>query len=171
MAIVSYPDSGVTVEHRDQIADLLGLIGVRFETWGVQRMPAHLRSRNLSDDEKLTVQEIFKPEIARLVDQGGYRFVDVISLYAETPGLDELLTRFDRKHTHRQHEIRFCIQGSGVFHLFPEGQPAVDVEMHTGDFISIPAGMRHFFTMTRERRFTGLRFFQTEQGWIADYCE
>lgn len=170
MAIIRYPETGITIEARDQITDMLGLIGVRFETWGVQRLPAHLRGRHLDEAERREVMEVFREEVDRLKAQGGYRFIDVLTLYPETPDLETVLTRFDRKHTHAEHEIRFCIQGSGIFHLFPvNGQP-VDIEMHGGDFISLPAGIPHYFTMTRERRMTCIRCFQREDGWVASYC-
>lgn len=170
MAIIRYPETGITIESRDQIADMLGLIGVRFETWGVQRLPAQLRGRHLEDADKNQVLEVFAAEIARLKQQGAYRFIDVITLYPDTPDLAAKLATFDRKHTHAEHEIRFCIQGSGVFHLLPVGGQPVDVEMHGGDFISLPAGIPHYFTMTPERRMTCIRCFQREDGWVPSYC-
>jgi 1,2-dihydroxy-3-keto-5-methylthiopentene dioxygenase len=170
MAIVRYPDTGIVIESRDQIADMLGLIGVRFETWGVQRLPPHLRNRNLTEAEKLEVLAIFKPEVERLKEQGRFRFVDVVTFYPETPGIDELLKKFDRRHTHSENEIRYCVQGSGTFHLLPTDGQHTEVEMHAGDFISLPAGIPHYFTMTAERRITCIRFFQREDGWVPDYC-
>jgi 1,2-dihydroxy-3-keto-5-methylthiopentene dioxygenase len=167
MAILRYADSGLTIEHRHQIVEMLGLIGVRCETWGVQHLPQNLRNRNLDDADKKQVLEVFKTEIDRLKAQGGYQIVDVLTLYPETEGLDEKLAGFGRTHFHIEDEIRYCLQGSGVYHLLPPGGQHIEVEIHPGDFISTPAKMPHYFSMTAEKRFTCIRFFRNVEGYVA----
>ncbi len=151
------------------IAQHLAEIGVRFETWGVERLPVELRSRNLSDAEKQQVLAAFAPELDALKSQGGYVAADVVTLYPDTPNLDVMLAKFDKKHLHVEDEVRFCVQGSGVFTLFPEAGGAWEVELKPGDFISVPAKYHHLFTLTDERRITAIRLFVDPAGWIAHY--
>ena len=159
-----------TIADQKQIAARLATIGIRFESWGVDRLPASLKERNLSDDEKRQVLEAFRPELDRMKATGGYVTADVISLYPETPNLDAICAKFDKKHLHTEDEVRFVVQGRGVFRLFPEGQAdALDVELRPGDFISVPAKYQHLFFLMPDKRITCIRLFVDPAGWVAHY--
>ena len=169
MAVLTYRQSKRTVTDQQQIAAALGQLGITFETWGVERLPEQLRSRNLADGEKAQVLEAFRPELERLKSRGGYVTADVISLYPDTPNLDTMLAKFDKKHLHDADEVRFCVQGRGIFTLFPDTTEAVDVELRPGDFISVPAKYHHLFTLCDDRKMTCIRLFVDSAGWIAHY--
>lgn len=146
--------------------------GVRFEVWGIERVPAELRGRNLNDAEKQQVLGFFKPEIDRLKAQGGYVTADVISLYPDTPNLDVISAKFDKKHIHTEDEVRFVVQGRGVFRLFPEDKPkGLDIELHPGEFISVPAKYKHLFFLCPDKQITCIRLFVDPAGWVAHYVD
>jgi 1,2-dihydroxy-3-keto-5-methylthiopentene dioxygenase len=170
MAVLTYRDSNKKITDQKQVAQTLQKIGISFENWGVERLPEHLRSRNLSDAEKQEVLAAFKPEIDRLKAKGGYVTADVVSLYPTTPNIDVMLAKFDKKHLHTEDEIRFCVQGRGVFTIFPEGGgEAIDVELRPGDFISVPAKYHHLFTLCEDKQITCIRLFVDPAGWVAHY--
>lgn len=154
------------------IAAKLKPFGIVFEVWGIERVPAALRGRNLNDAEKQQVLGFFKPEIDRMRASGGYVTADVISLYPDTPNLDVISAKFDKKHIHTEDEVRFVVQGRGVFRLFPEGQPkGWDIELHPGEFISVPARYKHLFFLSPDRQITCIRLFVDPAGWVAHYVD
>ncbi|MBA3710692.1 MAG: cupin domain-containing protein [Planctomycetes bacterium] len=169
MAVLTYRKTKTTVTDREQIAKALADIGIGFETWGVERLPEHLRSRNLADTEKQDVLTAFKPELERMKSQGGYVTADVVSLWPDTPNLDVMLAKFDKKHLHTEDEVRFCVQGRGVFTVFPQGTDALDIELRPGDFISVPANYHHEFRLCDDRKITAIRLFRDPAGWVAHY--
>ncbi len=169
MAVLTYRASKRVITDQREIAKILSTVGITFESWGVERLPAHLRDRNLSDQEKQQVLAAFRPEIDRLKQQGGYVTADVISLYPDTPNLPVLLAKFDKKHLHTEDEVRFCVQGRGVFALFPESAEAIDVELRPGDFISVPKQYHHLFFLCEDQRITCIRLFVDPAGWVAHY--
>ncbi len=147
----------------------LGAIGVTYERWGTTKMPANLSSRALGDAEKQAVLAAFAPDIARRSAQCGYKSADVVTLYPDTPNLDVMLAKFDKKHGHTDDEVRFVVQGRGVFTLFPEGGPVIDAELHPGDFITVPKDFTHHFVLCADRQITAIRLFTDVGGWVAHY--
>lgn len=169
MATLTYRTTKRTITDQAQVAKTLREIGIRFETWGIDRLPAHLRNRNLSDAEKQEVLQAFRPEIDRLKREQGYVTADVVSLYPDTPNLPAMLAKFDKRHLHTEDEVRFCVQGRGVFTLFPDSADPLDVELHPGDFISVPARYHHLFTLCEDKQITCIRLFVDPAGWVAHY--
>ena len=169
MAVLTYRESKKTVKDQKQVAKALETIGIGFETWGVDRLPENLRSRNLSDAEKQDVLKAFKPELDRMKSKGGYVTADVVSLWPDTPNLDVMLAKFDKKHLHVEDEVRFCVQGRGVFTVFPQQGEALDIELQPGDFISVPKNYHHLFTLCADRKITAIRLFVDPAGWVAHY--
>ncbi len=152
------------------IAYHLRQIGVYFETWGADRLPRGLAGRNLSDADKQQILSAYAPEIERMAREGGYSTKDVVTLYPDTPDLPVLLAKFDKRHLHSDDEVRFCVAGRGIFSLFPDNAPAHDVEIHPGDYISVPKAMKHLFTLCPEQQMTCVRLFAGTEGWVAQYC-
>ncbi len=171
MAVVTILDSKKQVADAAEIARTLAPIGISFEHWGVERLPAHLRGRNLSVEEKQQVLAAYKPELERMQAQGGYVTADVISLWPDTPNIDQLCCKFDKKHLHTEDEVRFVVQGRGVFRVFPTAGPALDIELHPGDFISVPAHYKHLFFLCADKQITCIRLFVDPAGWVAHYTD
>ena len=169
MAVVTYQTSQRTLTDPKQIQQALRAIGIDFESWGVDRLPAHLRDRNLTDAEKQQVIEAYKPELDRLRATGGYVTADVVSLYPDTPNLDTISAKFDKRHLHTEDEVRFVVQGRGVFTLYPEDGEPIAIELRPGDFISVPAKYHHLFTLCEDKQITCIRSFVAPAGWVAHY--
>jgi 1,2-dihydroxy-3-keto-5-methylthiopentene dioxygenase len=80
-----------------------------------------------------------------------------------------MLDKFSKEHTHTEDEIRFILQGSGVFHINPGDRPVFGIEVHAGDLISVPMGTRHWFDLCGDRRIRAIRLFQDTTGWTPHY--
>jgi 1,2-dihydroxy-3-keto-5-methylthiopentene dioxygenase len=58
-----------------------------------------------------------------------------------------------------------------VFTLFPANGDVIDAELHPGDFITVPANYKHFFTLCADRQITAIRIFTDPAGWVANYID
>lgn len=138
-----------------QIAQELSAIGVTFERWP---------TRAMGDN----VLAAYAPEIEKLKSLGGYRSIDVICLRPDHPERAALRTKFLSEHTHAEDEVRFFIEGEGLFTLHAQGK-VWNVLCTAGDLMSVPAGMRHWFDMGARPHFTAIRMFVNPDGWVAQF--
>lgn len=123
----------------------------------------------LDDAAKAEVAAAVAPVVADEIERHGYHTQDLIVLHPGTPGLEDALARFDMPHTHSDDEVRYILDGEGLFGFFDaEGRERV-VRVRPGDYLRIPAGVEHRFTLTPSRRIKALRLFADTAGWVADY--
>ncbi|MDG2012566.1 MAG: acireductone dioxygenase [Pirellulaceae bacterium] len=164
MATVHVPDSNRSITDPNEINAFLAPFGIRYEKWDVEGRigPA------ATDEEILTA---YGPEIDRLKAEGGYMTADVINVQPDTPGLDDMLAKFDKEHTHSEDEVRFTVEGSGVFHIHPDEGPVFSVTVESGDLMNVPNGTRHWFNLCNTRRIRCIRLFEDMSGWTPHYME
>lgn len=160
MAIVNIPDENRTITETEEITQYLKNAGIDYEIWKP--------NANAPSDDVLSVYAV---EIDRLRAAGGYVTADVIDVSPETPGLDEMLAKFNREHTHDDDEVRFILEGRGVFHIHPENGPVFSIEVTPGDLIRVPSNTKHWFNLCSERRIRAIRLFKDPAGWTPRYTE
>jgi 1,2-dihydroxy-3-keto-5-methylthiopentene dioxygenase len=131
------------MEDGAEIARLLAGIGVRFERREAEGLEAALREE-------------------------GYTTIDTVSVTPDHPDREAMRGKFLSEHRHAEDEVRFFIDGSGLFTLREQGH-VYAVLCTAGDLISVPAGMRHWFDMGPRPSFTAMRFFRTPDGWVGDF--
>jgi 1,2-dihydroxy-3-keto-5-methylthiopentene dioxygenase len=145
----------------EQIAAALEPIGVRFERWAAsRRLPA--------DIDDAAVMEAYRTDIERLKSECGYRSVDVVRCLPDNPQREELRLKFLDEHTHDDDEVRFFVEGAGVFYLRAAGKVYMTL-CERGDLLGVPAGTRHWFDMGPAPHFTAIRLFTTPAGWVAKF--
>jgi len=162
MATVTLRDDDRTLTDAASISEFLGRYGIwyrRFE--GIERLPA-----GAGDDDLLAA---FDEPIRELKQEGGYRTADVISVTSDTPNLQAMLDRFNKEHWHDEDEVRFVVEGRGLFHIHPENEPVFSIEVVEGDMIRVPRGTRHWFDLCDERAIRCIRLFQDPAGWSPHY--
>lgn len=154
----------------DQSRQYLTDHGVHYEFWPVEAAPDELRRKSaLTGKEKNAIVESFKEKLDRISRERGYVSHDLIVLNSEsTENLEELLANFERVHRHTEDEVRFIVDGEGVFTLTRNGD-TFSVTVTAGDLISVPVGTEHYFTLTESRNVKAIRLFQTKDGWVALY--
>ncbi|WP_263360013.1 1,2-dihydroxy-3-keto-5-methylthiopentene dioxygenase [Acidicapsa ligni] len=163
MAIVFIPAEDKSIHDERGIRAELATVGVDYERWDLSRVSA-----DASAEEVLAAYAV---EIDDMKRSGGYRTADVIDVNPETPGLDAMLSKFDREHTHSEDEVRFILAGSGVFFLNAKDGRVLSVEVRPGDMIRVPSGTAHWFTLCNDRRIRAIRWFQDTKGWTPEYTE
>jgi 1,2-dihydroxy-3-keto-5-methylthiopentene dioxygenase len=164
MAIINIPDEDRTITEPEEIASYLAGIGIDYEQWE----PSQPVAANAPAAEILAA---YSREIEELKASGGYVTADVIDVSPQTPGLDEMLAKFNREHWHNQDEVRFIIEGRGIFHIRPENGPVSAIEVEPGDLIRVPRGTWHWFNLCADRRIRAIRLFQDPSGWTPHYTQ
>ena len=164
MATVHIPSENRQLTDAAEISSFLKPFGIWYEHWQV----AGRLSPTASDADILSE---YAPEIEKVKAAGGFLTADVINVHSETPNLDAMLAKFNKEHTHSEDEVRFTVEGKGVFHLHPEGGPVFSVTVESGDMINVPCGMKHWFNLCDDRRIRCIRFFEDVTGWTPHYVE
>jgi 1,2-dihydroxy-3-keto-5-methylthiopentene dioxygenase len=162
MAIITVPAETRRITDPSEIKAFLNDHGLHYEVW-----PLADRVDPAAPAE--TILGAYSPEIEALKARGGFVTADVIDVYPDTPDLDAMLAKFNQEHTHTEDEVRFILQGSGVFHINPGDRPVFGIEVHAGDLISVPRGTRHWFDLCGDRRIRAIRLFQDTSGWTPHY--
>jgi 1,2-dihydroxy-3-keto-5-methylthiopentene dioxygenase len=143
------------------IREALARIDVRFERWAAQ----HALD---SSDQDSDVLAAYQPEIERLERAHAYQSVDVLRCLPDHPQRRQLRAKFLDEHTHDDDEVRFFVEGAGMFYLHADARVHM-VLCERNDLISVPAGMRHWFDMGPTPHFTVIRLFKTPEGWVARF--
>ncbi|MCB1593001.1 MAG: cupin domain-containing protein [Alphaproteobacteria bacterium] len=143
------------------IAERMKEIGVTFERW----TPKGILPKDADDK---AVMEAYAEDIERIKKIGGYNTVDVVRLAPDNPKKKEARGKFLSEHIHAEDEVRFFVEGEGIFYLRTGGKLYMTL-CSRGDLISVPAGVKHWFDMGPEPDFTCIRFFQTPEGWVAEF--
>jgi 1,2-dihydroxy-3-keto-5-methylthiopentene dioxygenase len=115
--------------------------------------------------------QAYSQEIDALKARGGYVTADVIDVKPETPNLDVMLNKFNAEHWHDEDEIRFIVEGRGLFHIHPPDHPVFAIEVEAGDLIRVPKGTLHWFDLCSDKRIRAIRLFQDASGWTPHYTQ
>jgi 1,2-dihydroxy-3-keto-5-methylthiopentene dioxygenase len=145
----------------DAIALELAKVGVKFERWQVKI--------DLADDtNNEDIITAYRQNIDQLIQESGYQTYDLIKMDPDHPQKTELRQKFLAEHIHADDEIRFFIQGKGLFILHIEDQ-VYELLCEQNDLINVPAGTRHWFDMGENPAFSCIRIFDTPEGWVANF--
>lgn len=164
MACVHIPDENREITDVEEMRDFLKPFGIWYERWDVE-------GRIGPDATNEEILEAYQPEIERLKEACGFVTADVINVSPDTPGLDEMLAKFDKEHTHSEDEVRFTVKGQGVFHINPENGPVFSITVESGDLVNVPNGTRHWFNLCDSRTIRCIRLFEDVSGWTPHYLE
>lgn len=143
--------------------------GLLYRRWETNRVRRGLKAfYPFRDIEQRTLLGLYAEEILELKGSRGYVTQDVISLSDQTPNLEDLLAKFRREHHHRDDEVRFIVDGGGLFTI-RQGALIFDIRVEPGDLLVVPAHTRHWFDLTEARKILCIRIFKDPAGWEAIY--
>jgi 1,2-dihydroxy-3-keto-5-methylthiopentene dioxygenase len=164
MAVLRIPDENRTISGKQPVGEYLAKIGIEYDVWE----PSQPLGPEASQQEIL---DAYSREIDKLKASGGYVTADVINVSPQTPNLDTMLAKFSREHWHDEDEVRFIVQGRGLFHVNPKTSPVVGIEVEPGDLIRVPRGTLHWFDLCSDRQIRCIRLFQDPTGWTPWYTD
>lgn len=143
------------------ISQQLNALGVQFERW-------EANCAFSADADQATVLAAYQQPVERLMNEFGFRSVDVISVNPNHPDKTALRQKFLAEHIHEDFEVRFFVEGCGLFYLHVADK-VYAVLCEQGDLISVPAHTTHWFDMGENPEFKCIRLFTTPEGWLAQF--
>ncbi|MCB9613975.1 MAG: cupin domain-containing protein [Sandaracinus sp.] len=111
----------------------------------------------------------YQPTMDVLKTERGYVEQDVVELRPTTPNLDAICAKFDGEHLHDEDEVRFVLEGEGVFDIRSGADRWMRVLVEQGDLIVVPAQRWHRFELTEQKTIRCVRLFQDTSGWVPHY--
>jgi 1,2-dihydroxy-3-keto-5-methylthiopentene dioxygenase len=162
MARVKIPEEQRVIEGIEPVRAFLASQGIEYE----RAVPGRPVEANAPSEELL---DAYKDKIDELKARGGYVTADVIDVFPDTPNLDVMLNKFNAEHWHDEDEVRFIVEGRGLFHIRSADAPVFAIEVEAGDLIRVPRGTHHWFDLCADRRIRAIRLFQDPSGWTPHY--
>lgn len=164
MATVRIPAENRSITDAAELRAYLAARGIDYE----QTTPDKPLAPGAPAEEILAA---YKDKIDELNAKGGYVTADVIDVSASTPNLEVMLNKFNSEHWHDEDEVRFIVEGRGLFHIHPPNDQVFAIEVEAGDLIRVPRGTHHWFDLCADRRIRAIRLFQDKSGWTPHYTE
>ncbi|MCU5783226.1 ARD/ARD' family protein [Alcanivorax balearicus MACL04] len=151
----------LVVDSKAAMAVELAKAGIRYEQWQATKP----LTASPSQEEVL---EAYAQDINRLKREEGYQTVDVVSMQPDHPDKAVFREKFLDEHRHSEDEVRFFVEGQGLFTLHIDGR-IYEVLCTKGDLISVPANTAHWFDMGPNPHFVAIRLFNNPEGWVANF--
>jgi 1,2-dihydroxy-3-keto-5-methylthiopentene dioxygenase len=173
MAILQL-ENGTIYTQLEDIAKELDPLRVQLNYWtiGNESTTQNLLAQAiLTEQEKGQVLKSLDYYFAQLKENMGYEARDLIVLHPDTPNLDSLLSKFNRCHIHADDEVRYIIDGEGIFGFVRPDGSQVELTIEAEEYINVPAETEHWFYLTDKKRIKAIRYFTTTEGWIPEYTD
>jgi 1,2-dihydroxy-3-keto-5-methylthiopentene dioxygenase len=163
MAILSIPTEQITISDPIEIRTFFNDRGIFFDQWVCDVK----FNDNATQDEILAA---YSKDLDPFMKNGGYLTADVISINSLTENYDAIRNKFLAEHIHTEDEIRFFVDGQGLFWFNLETEPVFNLLCEKGDLISVPVGTKHWFDAGEMNPFVkAIRIFIDMSGWVPHY--
>lgn len=110
-----------------------------------------------------------RPALDALKAREGYVEEDQVELRPDTPNLDAICAKFVDEHLHTEDEVRFVLEGEGIFDIRSRADRWMRVTVEASDLIVVPKGRYHRFFLTDRKTIRCVRLFQDKSGWVPHY--
>lgn len=165
MAVLSIPESGVQIKNVSEIRSFFNARGIFFDQW---LCDVEFSDSASSED----ILRAYEKDLVPFMKKGAYQTADVISIHSSTENYNALRSKFLAEHIHTEDEIRFFVDGKGLFWFNIEGDLIFNLLCEKGDLISVPAGIKHWFDAGEKEPFVkAIRIFIDTSGWVPHYTE
>lgn len=151
--------------NRDDIRVELDLHGVRYEHHVPVTIDPSASSEEILQAHREMVDAISSDENYVTVDVARLHPVDSDEWRSTALAARQ---KFLNEHTHDDDEVRYFVDGSGIFYLHI-GQKVHAVLCTAGDLLDVPANTTHWFDMGSQPDFIAIRFFKVDDGWIGNF--
>ena len=120
--------------------------------------------------ERLAAQpDSYQAPLDQLKGERGYIQQDEVALSPETPNIDAICAKFVDEHLHDDDEVRFVLEGEGIFDIRSRDDRYMRVVVEPGDLIVVPAHRHHRFMLTETQTIRCVRLFKDASGWVPRY--
>ena len=162
MAVLNIPSKNEKIAEPKLIKTFLNDRGIIFEQWTASII------LNDSDSQE-AILKAYSHELKPYMLKHGYINADVINVNENTANIESIRAKFLSEHTHVEDEIRFFVDGEGLFFFHLNNHEVFSLLCQKGDFISVPSGVKHWFDLAPKYFVKAIRIFKTHEGWVANY--
>lgn len=135
--------------------------------------PAHPEALGIEGVTSTTVVGDREEFLSGLMGTHGYVLRDEVMLSPASETFENLSTTFAREHLHDDDEVRFVVEGGGVFDIRTRDDRWLRVVVGAGDLIIIPAGRHHRFYLSTQMHehshIRSVRLFKSADGWKPSF--
>lgn len=162
MAKLFIPKTNETITDFAQIKSILNGHNILMEKWEA--------STKLADDaDQETILAAYAHELKPFMEKYGFQTADVINVTPKTENLQAIREKFMKEHRHSDDEIRFFVDGEGIFWFHLDNDEVLAVTCNAGDFMSVPKNFRHWFDLHPNYFVKAIRIFSNMEGWVPQY--
>lgn len=151
-----------TITDFNQIKSILNGHNILIEQW-----QANVQLAKNADQE--TILGAYSHELQPFMEKFGFETADVINVNPDTPNLSAIREKFMKEHRHSDDEIRFFVDGEGIFWFHLDNDEVISVTCTAGDFMSVPKNFRHWFDLHPNYNVVAIRIFSDMEGWVPLY--
>ena len=162
MAKLLITKTNETITDFNKIKTILNGHNILIEQW-----QANIKLAKDADQE--TILAAYSHELKPFMDKFGFESADVINVHPETPNLPAIREKFMKEHRHSDDEIRFFVDGEGIFWFHLDNDEVIAVTCSAGDFMSVPKNFRHWFDLHPKYNVKAIRIFSDMEGWVPLY--
>ncbi len=165
-------ENGTTITELTAIAPELAPLRIQLSHWPVgddATLQGLLAEVALDDDRKEQVLVGVDRYFEQLKISDGYICRDLVVLHPDVPNLDVILAKFDKIHSHADDEVRYIVEGEGVFGFVRPDGSQVELTVQAEEYINVPANTEHWFYLTAAKRIKAVRYFIGMEGWVPEY--
>lgn len=165
MAILSIPETGERFDRESDISRYLLQRGIFFDRW---KAPVELP---LAADQA-TILAAYASVLEPFMAENGYTVADVVNIHPGLENYPAIRAKFLAEHTHSEDEVRFFVDGEGLFWFNIDGEPVFNVLCQRGDLISVPKNTKHWFDAGETHpKVKAIRIFIDPTGWVPHYTQ
>jgi 1,2-dihydroxy-3-keto-5-methylthiopentene dioxygenase len=128
-----------------------------------------LRAQGVYFEQLSTDPSEYQGPIDALKKDKGYLEQDEVALSPSLPNLDEICAKFIDEHLHDEDEVRFVLEGEGIFDIRSKEDRWMRVVVEKGDLIVVPEKRNHRFMLTDDKTIRCVRLFKDRSGWVPHY--
>ncbi|ORC88993.1 putative 1,2-Dihydroxy-3-keto-5-methylthiopentene dioxygenase [Trypanosoma theileri] len=128
--------------------------------------------RHLDLSDLLKNAEKLETPILALKKELGYVGHDIVCISPDKhlggpTAFEDQLKIFFTEHIHEDDEVRLILYGAGYFDVRNTDNAWVRIYVKPGDFLLLPAGIAHRFTVDHTQHTEALRLFKENPKWLA----
>jgi 1,2-dihydroxy-3-keto-5-methylthiopentene dioxygenase len=165
-------ENAKTLTDLNEIRSYLSPLNIELSHWPIEKtesVGALLFSKTLNDAQKAQLLNELDGRFLEQKEKYGYQSRDLVVLHSDVPQLEDLLKKFDRCHRHDDDEVRYIVDGRGIFgFIMPNGEQVM-LTVEAEEYIRVPANTEHWFVLDPSRRIKAVRYFTSMDGWVANY--
>ncbi|MBW4507757.1 MAG: acireductone dioxygenase [Scytonematopsis contorta HA4267-MV1] len=169
-------DNGEIIRNESEIQLILAPLYIQVRNCYSEKLldDAINSSKALSQDvldysEKNQVLHLHSSFLDSLKQEFGSLWYDLLVLHPGSANLFSLTRTYSRYHTHTDAEALYLLSGEALFGFIRPDGSHVQLLLEKHDYIHIPAGCEHWFSLTASLNLKAVRYFATTDGWMPQH--